>query len=362
TRHSFDINASAYGVSMTRANNLFALPDGTTSDARLVDWQLVPSALSYSRMLGDRVVGSFGVFIPYTTDVDLRAPLRQLGGGNWTFGIDSVRNEYDYMASIGVRVRDDLRVGVTLNGVYVSTENLALVATGTPGASDAPFFNVVQHETRGEYGLRLGVGVQWTPRPELELGLAVQSPTLTGFRSLKQDSVNASYLGSAMGGNYMSSHVDELSKPFDLSTPLFVRAGAAYALGRLQLLLDGSFSAPLDAQGKSFDRRVNGNVRLGALFTQGERLLYGFGVFSDRNGYRDASSSYLGCAGGVRLATHYTIEEGQRRLTFATTLAGRYAYGWGSAQVLLLSDEGPRPSADLKVHELAFNLGGSVTF
>jgi hypothetical protein len=366
TRHSFDINASAYGISVSRAQRLFELPGGQTADASVVDWQLVPSALSYSRVLSERVVGSLGVFIPSTTDGDLRASFGQEGSSRWTVGLDQLRNEYDYMASVGIRLRDDLRIGVTLSGVYVSSELMALVASGMNSTvpSDQPYFVATAHETRGEYGLRLGVGVQWTVRPGLELGLAVQTPTMTAFRSVKTDSVSAANLGGAMGGIYEGRHVDRLAKPFDLSTPLFVRLGAAYQVGRAQLLLDGSLSSPLDAEGTSFDRKLSGNVRAGALFTQSERLTYGFGAFTDRSGSRDDNPSYLGCSGGVRLSTHYTIQEGQRRLTFATTLAGRYAYGWGSTggTVFLSQTEQRTTRAELTVHELAFNLGGSVTF
>lgn len=63
------------------------------------------------------------------------------------------------------------------------------------------------------------------------------------------------------------------------------------------------------------------------LVTQSEELSYGAGLFSDRNGSRESQPSYVGVAGGLRIASNYVIREGERRLTFATTLAGRDAYG-----------------------------------
>ncbi|MET0286746.1 MAG: hypothetical protein ABW352_19855 [Polyangiales bacterium] len=366
TRHSFDINASAYGLAVQRAERIFELPGGQTSDARMIDWQLVPSALAYSRVLSERVVGSVGVFIPATTDGDLRSAFGQGDERRWTVGIDQLRNEYAYIASVGIRVRDDLRIGVALNGVYVSAEEMALIAAGTNTMmtpSEETSVVAAAHQTRGEYGLRVGVGVQWTVRPGLELGLAVQTPTVTAIRSIKTDSATSVFLGE-MGGLYEARHVDRLTKPFDLSTPLFVRLGAAYTLGRAQLLLDGSISSPLNAAGTTLDRKLSGNVRAGVQYTQSERLSYGFGAFTDRSGTREDNPSFLGCAGGVRLATHYTLDEGKRRLTFATTLAGRYAYGWGSigGKQFLSETEQRTTRAELTIHELAFNLGGAVTF
>jgi hypothetical protein len=363
TRQAFDINASAYGMSLITAKNLFTVPGGETTTAKVIDWQLIPTALSYSRLLSERVIGSFGVFIPYTTDVDVRARIEQPDGTRWTFGLDQVRHEYDYIASLGIRLSDTFRVGVALHGIYVSVEDVVQLAVGVPGAMDRPFQSASQHETRAEYGARLGVGVQWTPHEQLELGLSVQTPTLTGFRRIERDLVAGASLG-AMQSAFQSEHVDRLDKPWDLSTPLLVRVGAAYRVGRAQLLLDGSASSPLDAVGSSLDRRLNGNVRLGALVTQSDRLSYGGGVFSDRNGFRESYASFLGVAGGVRIASNYTISEGPRKLSFVTTLAGRYAFGRGSTEgTFFVSEVQSRPTnASLRVHELAFNLGGGVTF
>jgi hypothetical protein len=361
-RHSFDINASAYGISATTAHDFFTLPDGQTSNASVVDWQLIPSALSYTRVLSERVVGSFGVFIPSTSDADLRASLTQANGMRWTVGLDEVRNEYDYIASVGIRVRDNLRVGVALHGVYISDETMIQVGAGTPGMPTTQLFEVSsEHETRSDYAARLGLGVQWTPRPGLDLGLSLQTPTLTGFRRIARDVITGSYVGSDTA-SYESEHVHALRKPFDVSTPLFVRMGAAYTTGRIQWLCDGSISTPIDGVGASQDRRLNGNVRLGALVTQSAKLSYGAGLFSDRSSYRQPQPNFFGFAGGVRIASDYTLKEGQRALTFATTLAGRYAYGWGDVQAVSLRDDVRQPHARLQVHELTFNLGGSVTF
>jgi hypothetical protein len=361
-RHSFDINASAYGISAQHASNLFTLPDGQTSDAQVTDWQLVPSAISYTRVLG-RVVGSFGIFIPSTTDADLRASLRQADGTRWTFGIDDVRNEYNYIASLGFKLSEALRVGVALHGIYVSSETMLQIASGTPGISAQPFLSVSLHEARADYGLRVGLGVQWTATPKLALGLALQTPTLTGFRRIDSDTASGSYGGGAQGG-FESVHTSALRQPWDISTPLHVRMGAAYTLGRAQLSLDGSYSSRLNTEGTSFDRRDNVNVRVGALYTQSERLSYGAGLFSDRNGFREAAPSFVGVAGGVRMASDFTISEGQRRLTFVTTLAGRYAYGWGHVDGIefVSITETRSTRAPMQVHELAFNLGSAVTF
>ena len=364
TRHAFDVNASAYGMSLIHVTKLFTLPDGTTSDARVIDWQLIPTALSYSRVLSRRVVGSFGIFIPTTTDMDLRASLAQRDGTRWTLGIDQFRNEYDYIASVGIRLSETLRVGAALHGIYISSEDMVQVGVGTAGATDQPFLSASSHETVGDYAVRLGLGVQWTPVPQLELGLSVQTPALTGFRRTNLDGVNTGFVADTKSGTFSSEHEAGLTTPWELSTPLVVRLGAAWQAGRAQLLLDGTLSSPLNASDPSLDRRLNGNVRVGVLTKQSQALTWGVGVFSDRNGLREIGANYLGVAGGVRIASHHLLSDGQRPLTFGTTLAGRYAYGFGSTEgISFVGDTDSKPAnVQFRAHELAFNLGGSVTF
>jgi hypothetical protein len=365
-RQTLDINASAYGVSLTKAHDVFTLPDGTTSSARVVDWQLVPTALSYTRRLSERFSGAVSVIIPSTTDVDLRTAISAADGTRWTLGIDQVRKEYDYIVSTGMRVSDQLRWGVSLHGTYLSGETLVQVGIGKPGDPSAAFESDSLHQTTGDYGLRIGLGVQWSPIPKLELGLAVQTPTLTGYRLIRHDEVAGANLGGKDGSRFGSSHRDELVGVWEFSTPFALRLGGALHVGRALLSVDGSLTSPIETSQYSLNRKLSGNGRLGALVQVTDKLAWGVGAFSDLNGARLAGPNFVGVTGGVRLSRHFTVAEGVRPLTFVTTLAGRYAYGWGHTQGLKLAGAGGSSTesteVQLHVHEVALNLGGAVSF
>jgi hypothetical protein len=371
-RQTLDINASAYGISLISADNLITLPDGTHSDASVTNWQLIPSALSYTRQLSKRVVGSFSIIIPKTTDADLRTSIAQTDGTQWTLGMDAWRNEYDYLATIAMRLTNDLRFGVTLGGIYISSEQLVQIGAGHPGADDSSFVSISRHRTTGDYGARLSVGLQWTPMPRLDLGLAIQAPALTAYRKINDNEINGKALVGA-GSTPFDSRTDYTMKGvWELSTPLVIRLGMAYKFGRTQLLLDGSLFSALNSKEDDLDRKLSANVRVATLIQLSEGLAVGVGAFTDFNGTKGLGSDFAGIAGGVRLSSHYHVAEGGRALTFFTTLAGRYAYGWGYTQAVTFSSGGDATDpvdsritytkASLTSHELTFNLGGGVTF
>lgn len=366
-RNSLDINGSVYGVNLVSADTLFTLPDGTESGASVVDWVLIPSALSYSRRLGQRVVGSFGVFMPRTTDVDLRTSVTQPDGTRWVVGLDEVHYEYAYVTSVGVRVTDKLRLGASLHGIYISNEQKTEVAFGRPDSTNADLLTTSGHYTTGDYGLRLGLGAQYTPVPELSLGLSLQTPTLTAYRGVAETDVASVSLPGSQISSFQSSRDVGLKSVWQLTTPLLVRTGLAVTIGDLQLMLDGSLLSSLHNREQELSRKWSGNFRLAAQWTFSERLQMGFGAFSDLNGNRQADLDYLGVAGGVRLNRTFHLQEDQRVLTFVTTLAGRYAYGFGYTEgVRFTSEQGligvEGQSVAIHAHELAFNLGGGVTF
>jgi hypothetical protein len=366
-RPTFDINASTYGIRRVSTEDLFTLPDGTRSRAAFLDWQLVPSALSFARLFGPRVVGSFGIFIPTASDLDLRTTLREADGTRWSFGLDAYRNEYVYALGAALRASDTLRWGMTLQGVYISREDMVQAGMGVPGDSAAPFMASSSHRTTGDYGARVGLGVQWSPAPAFTLGLALQTPTLTGFRLVAADALTGSYGGASQpdAAGYETSHESALRAVWELSTPCVVRAGAAYKRGRSQWLVDGSLASRLNSREQGLDRRPVGNARLGWLFAVRDGLSAGLGLFSDLHGQRGQGVSYVGLAGGARFARSFSIDAAGRGLTFFTTLGGRYAYGRGYiAGVSFPRDDGAPVAtrAGLRAHELALTLGGGVSY
>jgi hypothetical protein len=365
-RQSLDLNASVYGINLVSAKHLLTLPDGTQHGASVTDWLLLPAALSYSRLFSKRVVGSFGIFIPKSTDFTLQQNVTDSQGTHWSVGFDQLQKEYDYIATVGIRVSDTLRVGVALHGIYISTEETRQVGAGNPADDSSPFVVGSEHRTTSDYGLRIGLGVQWTPRPNVNAGLSLQTPTLTGFREIASSSVGAA-MAQTGGNNFSSMGQDGLKSVWELSTPFSMRGGVAIGVRKAQLLIDGSLISSLKSNESDLNRKWHGNARLGFLLHVSDRLTAGAGAFTDLNSAKESSPNFIGVAGGVRLSTDYHIEEGHRALTFITTLGGRYAYGFGPIQGIRFEGAGENLTytqqlVKAHVHELAFNLGGGVTF
>ena len=364
TRNTVDINASAYGISRIVVDDLFTLPDGTSGEASVIDWQLVPSALSYVRELG-RVTAGFGIFIPTTTDADLRSHLVASNGSQWTLAIDELTNEYDYIVTVGARVTDTFRLGVSVHGIYTSSEEMVQVGLGSPGEPGNLFMAYSQHRVLGDYGARLGIGAQWTATPRLDLGAVLVTPTLTGFRRTRLTELNGVFSGTAEEAEFLSDEQDGTSAVWELSRPLLLRLGVAYRMGRAQLLFDGSLTSPLESREDELDRKLSANARVAMLVQHSDALTYGLGAFTDFNGARQLGPDFVGVAGGLSLSSHYHLAETGEPLTFITTLGGRYAYGWGYTEGVSFAGaaEGfEYVRARMRVHELAFNLGGCVTF
>lgn len=366
SRQTLDLNASAYGFSVVSANRLFTLPDGTRKGATVLDWQLIPSALSYTRQLSERVVGSFSIVVPSSSDIDLRASVRQADGATWVFGADEYRSEHNYLVSIGVRVTDRLRVGASLGVVHIAAESMLQVAAGSPNTEDTSFLLASTHRTTADFGLRVGAGVQWSPTKQLDLGLALQLPALTVLRKIDDSSLSGAVVDGPRSV-FNANREHRLIDVWELSTPFGVRFGIAYALGRIQLLLDGSLLSPLHSKEDDLERKWTGNARLAGLVQWSPELSFGVGAFTDLNGSPGQGVNFLGLAGGVRICHDYHVLEGERALTFFTTLALRYAYGWGEVQgvsfeVDASGNDFETVKTPVQSHEAAFNLGGGVNF
>src|SRR6478735_10736286 len=371
SRNRFDVTGSVYGVNIYRVKSAFALPDGTTANAAMTDWVLVPSVLSFVRELGDDWVASVGIFVPRTHDFDLRTQVRMDSGEIFAGTISSQLYESDYMIAVAKRLGPNLRLGVSAAGVYISRRDFAQIAFGSPDAPDASFYNGSSSTTVGNYGARLTLGMQWNPAPDWAMGLSIQSPVLTGWSDISRTVVQSTT--SPDTGPHFS--VEEQRGPiavWDFTTPVRLRIGVAHRMGKTQLLLDGDVSSPIHTPPELppnifFDREWVVNGRVSALHAFSPNVTGGAGVFTDLSGEKRFETNFVGAAFGVALSQAHTVDGKRRDLTFSTTLGGRYAYGWGelNGQNLALENGELRAQAIgavTHVHELAFNLGGGVNF
>lgn len=371
SRNRFDVTGSVYGVNIYRVKSAFALPDGTTANAAMTDWVLVPSVLSFVRELGDDWVASVGIFVPRTHDFDLRTQVRMDSGEIFAGTISSQLYESDYMIAVAKRLGPNLRLGVSAAGVYISRRDFAQIGLGSPEAAEAGFYNGSSSTTVGNYGARLTLGMQWNPAPDWAMGLSIQSPVLTGWSDISRTVVQSTL--SPDTGPHFS--VEEQRGPvavWDFTTPVRLRGGVQHRMGNTQLLLDADISSPIHTPPELppnifFDREWVVNGRVAALHAFSPNVTGGAGVFTDLSGEKRFETNFVGAAFGVALSQAHTVDGKRRDLTFSTTLGGRYAYGWGelNGQNLALENGELRAQAIgavTRVHELAFNLGGGVNF
>jgi hypothetical protein len=371
-RNQLDVTGSAYGINVYQAKSLLVLPDGSSSDAKVTDWVLVPSVLSYTRELNEDTVVSFGLFVPRTNDFELRTGVTTNLDQTVAATVTTILNEYDYSLSIARRFGSKLRLGATLAGIYLSRRDFTQVALGTSGAIDQPFYTGSDYTTEGDYGLRMTLGVQWEFAPDWVLGASLQSPIFTGWSDVGSTLAEGAAGPEAGLTAFTLSGQQGVVGVWDFTTPARLRAGVAYQLGDTQLLLDGDVSTPIELpqelpDATFFDREWVANARVGLLHVVRPGLTAGGGVFTDLSGRKQFKTQFAGVALGVELESQHTADEQKRELTFSTTLGVRYAYGWGDVQGVRLVSDGTQltqqpASAPVTVHEVALNVGGGVDF
>jgi hypothetical protein len=333
---------------------------------------LVPSVLSYARELSDDLVIALGLFIPRTNDFELRTGIESALGQTFAATLTTVLNEYDYTLTLAKRFGPNVRWGATLAGIYLSRRDFAQIAAGTPGAPGTNFYNGSSFVAQGDYGVRLTLGVQWDPGSDWAIGASLQSPIFTGWSDVNRTQAEgAASPASAQTGFGLDGQQGNVAI-WDLTTPARLRLGVAYRFGSTQLLLDGDVSTPVSIpkeipDATFYDRDWMGNARVGVLHEFSPTLTAGGGLFTDLNGRKQFKASFAGVAFGVELQSHHTTDQNSRELTFSTTFGGRYAFGWGDVRGVGLSLEGTnlvqQPIAsEVRVNELALNLGGGVEF
>jgi len=373
TRNQLDVTGSVYGLNIYNAKSLLVLPDGSSADAKVIDWILVPSVLSFTRELNDDTVVSFGLFVPRTNDFELRTGIETDLAQTVAATVTTILNEYDYSLSVAQRLSPTLRVGATLAGIYLSRRDFTQVAAGTSGTLDQDFYNGSDYTTESNYGLRLTFGVQFEPAPNLAVGVSLQSPIFTGWSEINETSAHGWAVNASDQTGFELDGRQGVVAVWDFTTPARLRAGIAYQLGPTQLLVDGDVSTPIELphelpDATFYDRGWIGNARVGVLHTVRPGLTAGGGVFTDLSGRKRFRTQFAGLALGVELESQHTADEQKRELTFSTTIGVRYAYGWGDVEGVQLTRDAAgtvaqQPvAASVNVHEMAFNLGGGVDF
>lgn len=308
--------------------------------------------------------------------------------------IDSTTTRYHLGGALGLLVAKGLSLGVSLFGVYESSNNQAAIALTSRNRSEMGLYDaaasVLVRDDASRFGAQASVGLSYRPLPAWSFGLHVRTPLLLLHESADASTltqVSAFDAGSEDGmgpGSNGNDYQPRVRKTADvgLLAPARVTLGAAYRVGRVLLSAELDYLHPLraldvrlrpedDAQWL-VDRRTVINGRVGALVALGDQLELGAGAFTDRSPQRsldgppDARVHYYGGTLGVRLYNKLELAGRSEGIVFRTTLALRYAAGVGRAGSM---DFSLRDLIDIQthtapahVHELHAYLGSSLSY
>lgn len=412
TRSSLDVSASAYAVHLMRIPTMLrtTLPSGTTDRGFSANpFQIVGSSMTYVRKLGGwetepgdtgggagtgdgtgggpagkpvlRHALALSVFIPVAEKFARTSTFdaaEAFGTFHQRLSVAVGRQVYYIGPSWGMRIGERWAVGASLYGLYAASEARAsfTAAIATPEGTD---FGTMDLDATGtELGMAVHLGVQARPVSGLRLGLALRLPGLRVWGRAEGAFLTATTRDDA--GNPVPSFADE---------PVRDRSGAAFVLpfsmtlgigwespGVFAIAVDGDYTVPWPYAGVGSRGYFNG--RLGVEAFLAPRWVLGFGGFTDvsplpafrRAASRDFMDMRLDFYGGTIAVTHlspYAVvgSDATDRITFATTLGVRYAYGFGRVVGMDLDYVGGTTANALRsitVHDLSVVLASSVRF
>lgn len=359
-RPTLDVAADCYGFRLATSPDLLSSAEGEESAARAIDWVLVPSMVTYTRTIMEKWQASFGVFLPRASDMLFRADLERDTGARWQVATRYEHSDYNYVLAMATKLHPSLRVGASLIGVYMaSVESLQVGG----GLEEGPGFTYARLKDLSLYGLAIGAGVQWDVLDNVVIGASARTPTFAPLRTV--DSTELAMTSNEDGETLLrSENSTQTLWGAAWTSPARFRLGVAYRLARGWLSVDGDVATPLVVE-YAEDRDLNYNVRAGGVLPVTDNIELGAGVFTDRSPYRSAPVDFYGGTVGVRIGQDHAVD-GARQLTFATTLAGRYAYGTGEMQGASVPTEdvddwGPT-GVRVRYHEMSLVIGGTVYF
>ncbi len=413
-RSSLDVSASAYHVQFLQIPEFIrnAMPTETRSTGLSANpFQVVASAASYVWKIGgwrkeepsaangtpppDAIPAPSGdvglqhsvalsVFIPASEKFSQSAVFDSQG----TYGPFHERFSLAYQQityyigpSWGMRINDKVSVGASLFGVYTTGDGRATFADDeeipvTGVASPVPHFGTINADlATSQLAFAVNLGVQAHPVSGLRLGLAVRLPSLRVWGKTTGARLQTGSLSGAQLLPYFSDQDISRSPGAAFNQPFSMTLGLAWQQpGRFAISIDADYTTPWHFGGT--DTRGYFNGRLGIEVFLAPRWVLGFGGFTDVTPARplgaapsllDSRIDYYGGTLGVTYLSPYVVVGSSKtdRITFATTLGLKYAYGFGKIAGMNVDynagtiDFAPK---DIRSHEVSVLLGSGVRF
>lgn len=388
-RARIETSSQAFVLRLHRVDQgiVTALPDGSRArDIKSREIVIIPSATVWAFRVARSVNLAISLFVPSFDEIDMDA-YRQGTSSSVTYGqqirVQHSQRRYQAGPSIGWEITPEVRVGASAFVVYdrVARSSRAWAWGLDHRDQSERFVQTDVSESIRSWGAEVVAGVQWTPTPRLELGLAIRSGQLWIAQSALRTAV-ATHGGTSVDGSG-SGDIDFVAlgsgvvRPHD---PMALDAGIAVRVARGWIAADGAV-APARPGGDDDGRRARWGLRVGTRMPVGRQLTLGGGVYTSRSAvvvaddFLDFDLDTYGATFGGELRRAVRLGRGERArdLVFTPTAAVRYSLSIGRAGRMrvdltdldgaagdVLITTGAQVTA--RVHDLALHLGTGVEF
>lgn len=380
---TLDASATALALRRYLAPGIIETSNGASDDAAITEFVTVATSLVYVRNATTRTRIAVGVFTPNARELTLRGRVTDNDGvhdSRWLLVATESAKRYELIIGAAYAITSRLRVGGSIGGTYGGNRSMVqLFGSGGPVGAPSPeiLLATASYRTSSFFGARFTISVQANPSDRVALGLTIRTPGLTFASLLSESSAGVYTLPGAPPVELDPTHSDDFDWHADVYAPLEVRGGVALRFPHGHFAIDGSFYAPMASAPaiQQVERHAGWNARIGGEIYVSEAIRVGAGLFTDRSAAvrvaRTGASQqdfYGGSFGLIyekqrRLARSEDVE----RLHFTTSLAVRYAYGFGDTTQLYVDAYGGEMGADtnsiaFRTHDISFMIASGLRY
>jgi|GEM_PF-2540958 len=388
--HTVDASGSAFILRFRPIKSMIFTELGAKdiqSDLENIELLSVGGALANAWRLSGCLTFALGVFQPEAEQFSFRAfDQADLTIGTpqdyrQEFSANSVTDRIHVGVGLGWQALDNLRVGVALFGIYrntVSQINISAGATEPGNFENATGFGIANSSINlDHFGLQLTAGLQWSPIPEFHVGLTLKSPALL-FGQIGE--FNNTFGGAGIAGDlggpevsYEAQSIDLAATGASLALPFQVAVGLAYAFTGGWIGLDFDIRTPFYDAALDETSQLAWNFRFGFQKDIDKEWRVGAGVFSDHSATStidrvgEFDVDYYGLTFGVQTTNRLGLKlEGRPELTMTSTIAFRYAAGFGKAGTFNFDPLGTATSTvaarEVVFHEFTLHVGSTLAY
>ncbi len=372
-RDAVDVSGNAFQLRAAEEGGLLSSTTGEENDGGYLELVSIPSASTIARRFDPNVVLAFGVFVPRFTQHQVRTGLNA-GTARWTLSSTSFRASYHAGGAIGIRVDDRLRIGFSLLGVYRERSDTFQTAGQSilPGETRVAALGGISQLR--SLGAELAFGLQWEPHPGVVIAATLRSPGLEILTQVRSTSTELDVTVRPGEDIVEFEPTDEetLGPAVAVLTSGRLNFAIAHRFDRGWVALEIDVQPPLDEG--VISRRFLWNVRAGGRYEIDANLGIGVGVFTDQSEgapiteLGETRVDFYGLSAGFEYRTSHLLAQSEAapNLVFSTTVALRYAIGFGEVGGLLFDPNRGIQRATVPIgttiQEIGLHIGSALYF